>query len=175
MNRLFRRPLGALTLFSAAACALPGTAAAAEGPGLRPNPPSAAGYWRLVGSPFSQHFRYSDEHRPVWALGAEYQRGDDWLAGGSYFSNSFGQPSAYVYVGKRFPALFGQQQLFGQLSGGLMYGYRGAFQNKVPLNYNGFSPGALVSLGWQFDKRFAMTAHMLGDAAIMLQLSFDLR
>ena len=149
----------------------PGIAMAAEGPGLL----STTGHWRVAGSPFSQHFRPSEEHRPVWAIGAERQRDDDWLAGGSYFSNSFGQPSAYLYVGRRFPAMFGQQQLFGQLSGGLLYGYRGAYKDKVPLNYNGFSPGALVSLGWQFDKRFAMTAHMLGDAAVMLQLSYDLR
>ena len=170
MNHLVRRPFGALALF-AAACALPGAATAADGPGLL----STTGHWRVAGSPFSQHFRPSEEHRPVWAIGAERQRDDDWLAGGSYFSNSFGQPSAYLYIGKRFPALFGQQKLFGQVSGGLLYGYRGAYEDKVPFNNNGFSPGALFSLGWQFDKRFAMTAHMLGDAAVMLQLSFDLR
>jgi hypothetical protein len=34
----------------------------------------------------------------------------------------------------------------------MMYGYRGEFQNKVPLNYKGFSPGALVTLGWQFTR-----------------------
>jgi hypothetical protein len=146
------------------------SAHSAEGPGLL-----GEGHWRLVVSPFSQHFRPSDEHRHVWAIGVERQRDDNWLAGGSYFSNSFGQPSAYLYVGKRFPQLWGEPKLFGQLSGGLLYGYRGAYEDKVPLNNNGFSPGALVSLGWQFDKRTAFTAHMLGDAAIMFQLSIDLR
>ncbi len=133
------------------------------------------GHWRFVVSPFSHHFRHSEEHRYVWAIGMERQRGDDWLAGASYFSNSFGQPSAYLYVGKRFPALWGQPQLFGQASAGLMYGYRGRFQNKVPANYNGFSPGALVSLGWQFTPRVATTAHLLGDAGVMLQLSYELK
>ena len=33
------------------------------------------------------------------ALGAERQGDTGWLYGGSYFSNSFGQPSAYAYVG----------------------------------------------------------------------------
>lgn len=133
------------------------------------------GFWRLAASPFSAHFRYSEEHRYVWAVGTEWQRNDNWLGGASFFSNSFGQPSAYLYVGKRFPAMFGVPELFGQVSGGMLYGYRGAYEDKVPLNNNGFSPGALVSLGWQFDKKTALTAHMLGDAAIMFQLSIDLR
>jgi hypothetical protein len=97
------------------------------------------------------------------------------LAGASYFSNSFGQPSAYLYVGKRFPHLFGQEPLFAQVSGGLMYGYRGTYQHKVPLNYNGYSPGALVSLGWQFNNNTSATLHMLGDAGVMIQLAWDLK
>ena len=142
----------------------------AEGPGLL-----GEGHWRLVVSPFSQHFRPSDEHRHVWAIGVERQRDDNWLAGGSYFRNSFGQPSAYLYVGKRWNRLFGVEELFGQATAGLLYGYRGKYEDKVPLNNNGFSPGALVSMGWQFNKQFAVTGHLLGDAALMIQLSYDLR
>ncbi len=133
------------------------------------------GFWRVAASPVALHFRYNPKHRNVWALGLERQRPDDWMAGASFFSNSFGQPSSYVYVGKRYPALWGDPKWFGQLSGGLMYGYRGEFQNKVPLNYKGFSPGALVTLGWQFHKDGAAAVHMLGDAGMMLQLSWDLR
>jgi hypothetical protein len=43
----------------------------------------------------------------------------------------------------------------------------------VALNVAGFAPGALVGLGWQFDSNFAATVHLLGDAALMLQLSYD--
>ena len=141
-----------------------------EGPGLL-----GPGHWRMAAAPYSLHFRFSAEHKRVWAIGLERQRDDDWLAGASFFSNSFGQPSAYLYVGKRFPALFGEPRLFGQASAGMLYGYRGQYQNKVPLNYKGFSPGALIGLGWQFDSRWAATAHLLGDAAIMFQLSYDWR
>jgi len=132
-----------------------------------------AGHWRALVSPFSLHFRYNPKHEYVWAVGMERQRDDQWLAGASYFSNSFGQPSAYLYVGKRHPALFGQPQLFGQWSAGMLYGYRGEFQNKVPLNFNGFSPGALVSLGWQFNHKTSATLHLLGDAGMMVQLAYD--
>lgn len=133
------------------------------------------GYWRLAVSPFSAHVHYSPEHQYVWALGVERQRSDDWLGGASFFSNSFGQPSGYLYVGKRFPGLFGQEPLFAQISAGLLYGYVGAYKNKVPLNYNGFSPGALVSLGWQFNKNTSATLHLLGDAGFMVQLAWDFR
>lgn len=157
--------------------------AAPEGPGLIVRNWRSAtdwqawqdtGHWRFVISPFSHHFRYSAEHRYVWAIGMERQRGDNWIAGASFFRNSFGQPSSYLYVGKRFPSLFDQPQLFGQFSAGMMYGYRGAYQSKVPANYKGFSPGALVSMGWQFTPRVAATVHMLGDAGMMMQLSYEL-
>ena len=136
---------------------------------------NAPGTWRLNVSPFSHHFRYSEEHRYVWAVGIERQSRDDWLAGASYFSNSFGQPSAYVYIGHRFNELFDQPRLFGQVSAGVMYGYVGKFKNKVPMNVGGFSPGALASMGWQFEKRSSATIHLLGDAGFMLQISHDFR
>jgi hypothetical protein len=136
---------------------------------------SERAHWRLAGSPYTYHFRWSEEHRRVWAVALERQRDDGWLAGFSRFSNSFGQPSAYLYLGHRFDQLWGVEQLFGQVSGGLLYGYRGRFEDKVPLNNNGFSPGALVSLGWQFNPQVGATAHLLGDAGVMLQLSWDFR
>lgn len=124
-------------------------------------------------SPYAPHLRPSDEHSDVWAVGLERQRPDHWLAGASFFSNSFGQPSGYFYLGKRFPGLLGQPQLFGQFSAGVLYGYRGKYQNKVPFNHNGFSPGALLSVGWQFNRRASLTLHAVGDAAVMFQLGWD--
>lgn len=133
------------------------------------------GHWRLVVSPYTKHYNYNPEHRRVWALGIERQGDDGWLAGASYFRNSFGQPSGYVYGGRRFENLLGQQKLFGQFTAGVMYGYREPWAHKVPMNVNGFSPGALLSAGWQFTPRQAVTVHLLGDAGVMLQWSLDLR
>ncbi|MFN5700710.1 MAG: hypothetical protein ACK47V_08825, partial [Betaproteobacteria bacterium] len=133
------------------------------------------GHWRSAISPYAPHLRYSPEHSDVWAVALERQRPDHWMAGGSFFSNSFGQPSSYLYLGKRFPALLGHPQLFGQLSGGLLYGYRGQYQNKVPFNRNGFSPGALASVGWQFNQQASLTVHAVGDAAVMFQFAWDWR
>ena len=134
------------------------------------------GYWRVALAPLAPHFRYSPEHRRVWALAIERQRPDDWLAGLSYFRNSFGQPSAYGYIGRRFMGLIeGRPEFFAQASAGILYGYKGAYKNKVALNVAGFAPGALVGLGWQYNRDAAVTLHLLGDAALMLQLSWDFR
>ena len=111
----------------------------------------------------------------MWALGVERQRPDNWLAGVSYFRNSFGQPSAYAYIGHRSTGIFGHDPLYFQWSAGVLYGYKGAYKNKVALNMDGFAPGALVGLGWQFNKKLAVTLHLLGDAGVMLQLSHDFR
>ena len=132
-------------------------------------------YWRLALSPYTRHYRYSIEHRRVYAVGLERQRDDAWLAGAALFRNSFGQPSSYAYVGRRFDDLFDQPQLFGQVSAGVLYGYKGAYRTKVPLNFRGFAPGALVSAGWRSEGGFSASLHLLGDAAVMLQFAYDLR
>jgi hypothetical protein len=133
------------------------------------------GHWRVALSPYTYHWNPSEQHREVYAIGFERQRADGWLAGASRFRNSFGQPSAYIYLGWRSGPLWEQEQLFWQWSGGLLYGYRGEFKNKVPANVNGFSPGALLSLGWHTSERSAVMVHALAAAGLMLQLSWDLR
>ncbi len=132
-------------------------------------------YWRLYTSPYTYHWQYNPDHRPVWSLGVEWQRPQGWLLGGAYFRNSFDQPSAYLYGGKRWQGLFEQPQFYAQLTGGLLYGYRGRFANKVPLNRNGYSPGAVLALGWQFDRHNAISIDLLGAAAVMFQYNYDLR
>jgi hypothetical protein len=136
---------------------------------------AAGGYWRVAVSPYTHHWTFSEQHREVYALALERQRSDGWLAGASRFRNSFGQPSAYLYLGWRSGPLLELEPLFWQWSAGLMYGYRGEFKDKVPLNFGGFSPGALLSLGWQTSRRSSVMVHALGEAGVMLQLSWDLR
>lgn len=150
------------TCFSClAACAAETEAAAA---------PPEPNHWRLVVSPYTHHFRFNTEHRPVWALGIERQHDKGWLGGASFFKNSFGQPSSYLYVGRRHEGLLLPAPLYLQWSAGLMYGYKGKYQTKVPLNFGGYSPGLLVSAGWQVDRHLSVQLNLLGDAAVMLQV-----
>jgi hypothetical protein len=183
MPRLSACPIGAIFL-SVLGCTSPALAAEPAGPGFFARNWQAAtdeaawkgeGYWRAAFAPYAPHFRPSDEHRPVWAVGIERQRPDRWLAGFSYFRNSFGQPSAYAYLGQRYTGLLDTEPLFFQWSAGILYGYKGKFKDKVALNVGGFAPGALVGLGWQFNRNASATVHLLGDAGVMFQLAWDYR
>ncbi len=131
--------------------------------------------WRVLASPFTYHYTYSPDHTRVYALGLERQRADGLVLGGSLFKNSFGQPSAYVYAGQRFDKLLGVDQLFSQLTGGILYGYKEPYNKKVPLDYKGWSPGAVLSLGWQFTPTWSGQLNFLGNSALMFQLSADLK
>ena len=131
--------------------------------------------WRVMASPYTYHFHYSEDHKPVYMVGLERQRSDGWVLGGVYFSNSFGQPSAYLYGGKRFNNFTPFEPLFAQITGGLLYGYVDPYENKVPFNHNGFSPGAVLSVGWQFTPMWSAQVNVLGNSALMLQLSADFK
>ena len=132
-------------------------------------------YWRLIGSPATYHFHYSPDHRHVYMLGLERQHEGGFVWGGTAFRNSFGQPSAYVYAGRRFDNLTRYRSFFLELTGGVLYGYKPPFENKVPLNRHGFSPGAVLSTGWQLSPTLSTQLNFLGNSAIMLQLSVEFR
>lgn len=185
MHHPFVRPLGviALSVCCAAGAARADSDGVVGGPGILTaawqritdrDAWNGPGHWRLLASPYTQHYHYSVDHRPVWAVGAEWQSDDLWLAGVSYFSNSFGQPSAYAFVGHRSENLFGDPRVFFQWSAGPMYGYVGKYKSKVPLDVMGFSPGAVLTLGWKVDRNVSFAVHALGDAGLMFQLSYDL-
>jgi hypothetical protein len=134
-------------------------------------------HWRLMGSPYTVHYHKDNEgeHEPIYMIGLERQRNDGWLWGGVYFSNSFGQPSAYVYVGEKVINFSRWDKLFFQWTAGVLYGYKEPYEDKVPFNYKGFSPGVTVGLGWQFTRDFSVQAVALGAAGLMFQLAIDLR
>ena len=141
-----------------------------------PEPATPAGeIWRVMASPYTYHFSRDSNHRQVYMLGLERQDTEAYLLGGSLFQNSFGQPSAYLYGGMRFDGLTRYQPLFVQVTAGLLYGYKPPYDKKVPLNYKGFSPGAVLSVGWQFTPMISTQVNFLGNSALMFQVSADFR
>jgi hypothetical protein len=162
-----------LTFIGAALCA----ASQAETTALPAAPPAAPpasdAHWRVIASPYTLHYHPSEDHRHVYMLGLERQHVGGFVMGASWFRNSFGQPSAYVYAGRRFERFTPYEPLFAQLTAGVLYGYKPPYQNKVPLNRNGFSPGAVASLGWQFTPRWSAQLNFLGNSALMFQASAD--
>ena len=150
------------------------TAAPPTPPEQQASTPTPA-HWRVVFSPATLHYHYSPDHRRVYSLGIETQRDDGYLLGATWFRNSFGQPSGFVYAGRRFTGFTSYGPLYAQLIGGLLYGYKAPFEDKVPFNYNGYSPGAVLGVGWQFTPAYSAQLNFLGNAALMLQFSADFR
>jgi len=118
-------------------------------------------------SPYTHHWNHSPEHKPVFLASLHEQLPGGRLCGVSLFSNSFGQPSAYVYAGQQFESLFGVPELTLKVTAGILYGYVGKYQNKVPFNHNGFSPAIIPAVNYNFTPRDAFQLDILGKAAVM--------
>ena len=130
--------------------------------------------WEINFSPYTLHFHPSDDHKAVVALGLSKGLQDRWMAGTVVFSNSFGQPSIYIFGGQRYVNPFGWNKWYLQWNAGLLYGYVGEYKNKVPLNYKGFSPGFVPSIGYQFTDRIYGELDLLGNSALMFTVVFPI-
>lgn len=163
-------------LGTATALAASGTAVAAgwtDGFDLTEQPGDRV--W-LLGSPYTKHYRPSPEHKHVWLLGAARERADGTLAGVAVFRNSFGQPSAYIFPwGRVYRNVMDHPNVYAKWSAGLLYGYREQYEDKVPMNRNGFSPGFIPAMGWEFNPSSQAQVNFLGLNAVMLQFNIRAR
>ena len=126
-------------------------------------------------SPYTRHNTFDEAHKNVWAVGLEREHPNGKLDGVSLFRNSFGQPSAYLYPwGGVYRSIGGIQPLSFKWTAGLLYGYKDPYEKKVPLNYRGFSPGAIVSLAYEIKPGWSAQINVLGTAALMLQFNVPL-
>ena len=64
--------------------------------------------------------------------------------------------------------------MYAEWTAGLLYGYKGEYKHKVPFNYNGFSPGVTVGIGWRFSPTVAGQVNLLGTAGLMLLFTYEL-
>ena len=176
------RDIAALTLFGLAA--LPGFASAQSAlpAGSAPEtaqPASIASAWDapepwrtdrfyLETSVYTRHFHYDaahDDHQNL-VLG-EWNITEQWLVGASFFHNSFGQSSQYVYGGFRFRPFEDLQPLYFKVSAGLVHGYTGEYQDKIPLNNSGIAPVIVPSVGYCFN-RYCSELVIFGTAGLLI-------
>lgn len=118
-------------------------------------------------SPYTIHWSHNPEHKPVVLAAVDEQVPGNRFCGFALFSNSFGQPSAYAYVGQQFDHLLGNPHLFVKVTAGILYGYVGQYQNKVPFNHGGFSPAIIPSVGYRFNEHDSVQVKVLGNAGLM--------
>ncbi len=123
--------------------------------------------WDLTLAPYAYHWTHNPEHRPVFLGAIERHVNGDRFCGLALFRNSFGQPSAYIYVGQQWNHLLGNPQLFAKVSAGLIYGYKGKYQHKIPFNDYGIAPAIIPSLGYSFTRNDSAQVMVLGTAGLL--------
>lgn len=141
---------------------------------------SEAGLWTIMAAPVTLHYSdmkkksnsTDDKHSYVWLLGAEKMLDERYFAGVAFFSNSFGQPTEYVYAGAKFRPLDDLPKFFAKVSAGVIHGYKSPYDKKIPINTSsGWGLGVIPSIGWDFNDQFAAQLNVLGSAGVMLQMN----
>ncbi|KJZ65793.1 hypothetical protein [Pseudomonas fluorescens] len=104
------------------------------------------GSWYLQTSVYTKHYSDDPDHNNNQDLiGLEREQASGWLFGGATFRNSFSQRSYYAYAGKRYESA--DYPVYVKLSGGLLQGYTGKSEDKIPLNHFGVAPVIIPSIG----------------------------
>lgn len=126
--------------------------------------------WQLRASVYTTHFDSDPEHNDDSRLiGLDYypERWPGWLVGGATFRNSWDQRSAYLYFGRRFELPL--PRLYAKLTGGVLYGWRGEHQDRIPLNQLGVAPAIIPALEVRAG-RFAGEFVVFGINGLMINL-----
>ena len=126
-------------------------------------------------APAAIHFHDSDNHAKYsWLIGAEWEGKSRWIAGLSYFNNSFDQKCEYIYAGRVWTLGEDGSNWYVKMTGGLLLGYKEPYQNKIPVNSNnGVGLGVVPALGYKMD-RFNVQVNLLGTAGLMITVGYDL-
>ena len=142
--------------------------------------------WSVGIAPYTYHFSDakkehawepdSEKHSYVWLMNAEKHLDNQQVAGLALFSNSFGQFSQYMYVGREFHPLAATPQLFFKLTGGVIHGYKYPYHKKIPLNNkHGWGLTAIPAVGWNMSENWGGQVNLLGKSAVMFQLNYAIR
>jgi hypothetical protein len=164
MNAIPLRPL-----CLAALLAVPAAASALNPcPGWNDPLPAGEARHEVFFSPYTHHWSNDPDHEQVYALSLSRRLPGNRSCGFSVFNNSFGQPSAYAFMGWQWPGLVPSwPDLYVSATAGIIYGYVGQYKDKVPLNVGGFSPVIIPAVGYRLSQRTALEVQLLGTAAVM--------
>lgn len=128
--------------------------------------------WKFQVSLHTQHFDPEDHHVDHQKLiNLEMQKPDGRVRGLALFDNSFGQFSQYVYMGKIYQLGKIHPRVYAKVTYGLLHGYKGEFEDKIPFNNFGVAPAIIPMLGYQ-GERFNTELLLLGNSATMLVLGY---
>ena len=144
-------------------------------PADAPSPPTATAKierFYVQTSLYTKHYHYDARHNDRQTLIAfEGHWADNTMWGASWFRNSFGQPSQYLYYGKLWRPIDSFPLLHLKLTGGILHGYKGEFRDKIPFNRSGIAPALLPSIGLS-GKQFSVDAILFGTNGVMISAGF---
>jgi hypothetical protein len=134
--------------------------------------PAADQRWTFTAAPLVFHWGGDDPARKyAFVLALERQVAGQRFCGLSLFRNSFGQASGYLYAGQRWDTLWGNPDLSLKISAGIIYGYTGEESDKVPYNWNGFSPAIIPSFVYHLSPAESLDLMILGTAGVVFAYS----
>jgi hypothetical protein len=124
----------------------------------------------LETSLYTRHFSSDPAHvdKQKLILG-EWNITEQWLVGASFFDNSFGQPTQYVYGGWRYRPFEQLQPFYVKVSAGLTHGYKDQYRDKIPFNHSGIAPIVIPSIGYCFS-RICSELVLFGGAGMLVTL-----
>lgn len=180
--------------------ALPGLAAMSLAPALAQsaNPPAASDSvllapksvwdapepWRtdrfyVQTSVATVHFDSDPDHDNTtsliygeWRLPQRWLEGQ-WLVGAAFFDNSFGQSSQFVFGGLLWRPIEKAPEFYIKVAAGVIHGYTGEFQNKIPANSSGYAPGIVPAVGYCYN-RFCGEMILFGTAGMLWTIGMTL-
>ena len=125
------------------------------------------------------HWNPQDDHNNTQKLVyGEWRLEERWLegqvlVGASAFSNSFDQPSQFVFGGLLWRPFDSVPAAYAKLAAGVVHGYKDEYQDKIPLNSSGFAPGIIGSVGYCYN-RICSELVVIGTAGLMWTLGVTL-
>lgn len=127
----------------------------------------------LTYSPYIYHFspRKDHNHYPNF-VSVEWDSDRRFDLGAAYFSNSYDQPSAYLYASKRWDYGSTDQHFYSKVTAGTLLGYVGKHEDKIPVNWNGFGLGVIPAVGYQY-RRVSTQIVFLGISALMFTAGYN--
>jgi len=114
----------------------------------------------------------SDHNQWPRLIGVEYETASHWLGGAASFRNSYYQNAAYIYAGKRWFIPSVNENLYIKLSAGLVYGYRKPYEDKLPVNHDGYGLGIVPALGYQIG-RASVQLEFAGTDVVAITFGYD--
>ncbi len=133
----------------------------------------------LQTSLYTVHFHPDDEHDNTQKLAYfEWRLPQRWLGGqvlvgASYFDNSFSQSSEFVFGGLLWRPFDSVQEAYVKLAAGVVHGYKGEYQDKIPFNSSGYAPAIIPAVGYCYH-RVCSELVLFGGAGLMLTLGVTL-